>query len=165
MERLAGISGLVISQKKEWGEIFTGFETKNRYAVLDESGNLLYGAGEEGGSFLARVFLKALRGFTIVVRTPEGREVMRIVRPFRFYFHRADIYDADGTHLGYLERNFTFLRRIYTVKDRQDREVCQLFGPILHPWTFEIRRGEQVFGTKQSLQRHRSRCLRAVQQC
>lgn len=52
MERLSSVNGLVISQKKEWGEIFSGFETKNKYAVLDTSGNELYIALEEKGSSL-----------------------------------------------------------------------------------------------------------------
>ena len=35
MERLSSISGLVVSQQKEWGEILTGFETKNKYAISE----------------------------------------------------------------------------------------------------------------------------------
>ncbi|UCE53252.1 MAG: hypothetical protein JSV31_29025 [Desulfobacterales bacterium] len=33
MQRLSSISGLVVSQQKEWGEILTDFETKNRYVI------------------------------------------------------------------------------------------------------------------------------------
>ena len=29
MDKLAGVSGLVVVQRKEWGEILTGFETMN----------------------------------------------------------------------------------------------------------------------------------------
>ena len=71
MNELAVANTLVISQKKEWGEIVTGFETKNKYAVLDELGNILYQAQEQGGSFLLRAFLKALRPFTIVLSRPD----------------------------------------------------------------------------------------------
>jgi uncharacterized protein YxjI len=146
MEELAGLDGLVVSQKKEWGEILTGFETRNRYAVLDTSGRPLYTAGEEGGSFLARVFLKAMRPFHVMVRSPDARVVIEVERPFRFFFHLARIYDGKRKLLGTVERRFTLLRRVYSVLDRSGNEVCQLFGPILHPWTFEIRRGDRVFG-------------------
>ena len=61
MQELASATGLVVSQRKEWGEILSGFETKNRYAVQDLSGNLVYQAAEEDGSMLLRMFLKALR--------------------------------------------------------------------------------------------------------
>ena len=146
MERLSSVEGLVISQKKEWGEIISGFETKNKYVVLDSMGNELYRAAEEKGSLLARWFLKALRPFEICVRTYEDQLVLRVVRPFRFFFYRLDVFDAQGGLLGTIERRFSLLRRIYSVLDSSRQEAYQLFGPILHPWTFEIREGDMVHG-------------------
>lgn len=35
MEKLAGVEGLIVSQSKEWAEILTGFETRNKYVVMD----------------------------------------------------------------------------------------------------------------------------------
>ena len=139
MERLSSISGLVVRQQKEWGEILTGFETKNRYAIFDVSGNRLYLAAEEAGSTLLRWFLKALRPFTISVLTIDGQIILRVVRPFRFYFHRAEVVDSRGQPLGVIERRFSVLRRIYSVHASSGQEVFQLFGPILRPWTFQIR--------------------------
>jgi uncharacterized protein YxjI len=140
MEKLSSICGLIVSQQREWGEILTGFETKNRYAISDESGNRLYLAAEEAGSTLLRWFLKALRPFTIDVLTEDGQVIMRVRRPFRFYFHRAEVVDAQGQSLGVIERRFSVLRRIYSVFDSSGREVLQLFGPTLHPWTFQIKK-------------------------
>jgi uncharacterized protein YxjI len=146
VERLSSISSLVVSQQKEWGEIVTGFETKNRYAVSDESGRALYLAAEEAGSTLLRWFLKALRPFTIAVLTEGGQVVLRVTRPFRFYFHRAEVVDSQGKSLGVIERRFSILRRIYSVFDSSGEEIYQLFGPILHPWTFEIRKNRGEYG-------------------
>jgi len=146
VERLASVEGLVISQKKEWGEILTGFETRNKYVISDSMGNELYKAVEEKGSLLARWFLKALRPFEISVLTHEDQSVLRVVRPFRFYFYRLDVFDAQGGLLGTVQRRFSLLRRIYSVLDGSGQEVFQLFGPILHPWTFEIREGDMVHG-------------------
>ena len=140
MGRLSSISGFAISQQKEWGEILTGFETKNKYAISDTSGNKLYLAAEEAGSMLLRWFLKALRPFTIAVLKENGQVVLKVIRPFRFYFHRAEVVNARGQTLGTIERRFAFLRRIYSVADRSGREVFQLFGPILRPWTFQIKK-------------------------
>jgi len=139
MNQLASVEGLIITQQKEWGEILSGFETVNRYAVSDLEGNRLFVAGEESGSFLARWFLKALRPFTIVVVDNDGQVVLRIARPFRFYFHQAEIFDGRGQSLGLIERRFSILRRRYSVVDPAGREPYQLFGPLLHPWTFNIR--------------------------
>lgn len=146
MDRMSSSSGLMVTQQKEWGEILTGFETKNKYAVADTSGGLLYGAGEEGGSTLARWFLKAHRPFTICVLSEEGEVVLQVRRPFRFYFHRAEVVDGEGRVLGAIEKRFSLLRRVYAVLDSSGQEAFQLFGPLLHPWTFEIRRGEATLG-------------------
>jgi hypothetical protein len=91
MDKLKSYNSLVISQKKEWGEILTGFETKNKYVVSDEAGNTVYYAAEEDGSILLRWFLKALRPFTVVVLTVSNQVILRVKRPFRFYFHQADV--------------------------------------------------------------------------
>ncbi len=146
MERLSSISGLVVSQQKEWGEILTGFETKNRYAISDVSGSRLYLAAEEAGSTLLRWFLKALRPFTIVVLTENGQVILRVIRPFRFYFHRADVVDSQGQTIGVIERRFSVLRRIYSVLNSSGEEVFKLLGPILHPWTFQIRNDGVEYG-------------------
>lgn len=140
MDRLTSTTGLVVRQQKEWGEILTGFETRNRYTVSDPSGCGLYLAAEAAGNPLLRWFLKALRPFTIAVASKEGQEVLRVVRPFRFYFHRAEVFDAQGQSLGVIERRFSVLRRVYSMRNRSGEEVFQLFGPLLHPWTFEIRK-------------------------
>ena len=97
MQSLSSVHGLVVSQQKEWGEILTGFETRNRYLVRDTSGNTMYIAGEEGGSILLRWFLKALRPFTIIVLTEEGQPVLRMTRGFRFYFHRLEVSTSQGS--------------------------------------------------------------------
>ncbi|MFH2011248.1 MAG: phospholipid scramblase-related protein [Pseudomonadota bacterium] len=139
MELLDAVNGLVISQKKEWGEIFTGFETKNKYMVLDSTGSELYMAVEEGGSLLSRWFLRALRPFEINVCRFDKQLVIRVVRPFRFYFHELNVYDATGKLLGTIKREFAFLRRIYSLFDPNGTKIFQMFGPIFHPWTFHIK--------------------------
>ena len=60
MEKLKSLNSLLISQKKEWGEILTGFDTKNKYVISDKSGETVYYAAEGGGSLLSRFFLKSL---------------------------------------------------------------------------------------------------------
>ena len=146
MEELSFANTLVVSQKKEWGEILTAFEAKNRYVVLTEHGNELYHATEEGGSLLLRWFLKGFRPFTIVLRTPDGRPVLRLERPFRFYFQKLEVREDGGKLLGTVELEFSLLHRIFRVSDGNGSEICQLYGPLLHPWTFEIRQNGREVG-------------------
>jgi uncharacterized protein YxjI len=140
MEKLAGLDALVIRQKKEWGEILSGFETRNSYAVMDPTGAELFAAAEVGGSFLGRNFLKSLRPFTIHLVDLQGNQ------PFRFYFQRLEVAGADGRPVGSIQRRFSLLRRIFTVQDAAGNDVFELFGPILHPWTFQIRQQGMEIG-------------------
>ena len=145
MNALDSANTLVVSQKKEWGEILSGFETKNRYVVLSEMGNELYYAAEKS-SFLLRMFLKALRPFEIIVARTDGSTVLNLQRPFRFYFHKMDVRDAHGKLLGTIEREFSLLRRLYRITNSTGMEICRLYGPLLHPWTFEIRENDRQVG-------------------
>jgi len=71
---------------------------------------------------------------------------MRVTRPFRFYFHQAEVVDSQGQSIGVIERRFSVLQRIYSVFNSSGGEVFQLFGSILHPWTFQIKKGEAEYG-------------------
>ena len=105
MEKLADLNALAVRQKKEWGEIMTGFETRNNYAVHDETGRELYAAGEVDGNFLVRTFLKAHRPFTLRVIGLDSAPVMELRRPFRFYFHEVGIFDSRGRRIAVLARS------------------------------------------------------------
>jgi hypothetical protein len=149
LQKLANANTLIIRQQKEWGEILTGFETKNKYEVMDHFNNSLIEAHEEGGGAMAtitRIFLKALRPFTIHLFSTGGNGLFRLNRPFRFYFHELTVCKPNGAPLGMIKRRFAFLRRIYSVLDRHGNEIYQLFGPILHPWTFQIKNNGQELG-------------------
>ena len=149
LQNLEQANSLIIRQQKEWGEILTGFETKNRYDVMDHTSNPLIEALEEGDSVMAtitRLFLKALRPFTMHLFSPDGTGLYKLTRPFRFYFHELDVCQSNGAPLGKIKRRFAMLRRIYTVIDRNGNEIFELFGPLLHPWTFQIKKGGQELG-------------------
>jgi hypothetical protein len=146
LDSLSVVSGLVVQQQKEWGEILSGFEFKNHYLISDESGQQLYEAREEDGSTLLRWFLKAMRPFSMKIWTNENQLALQITRPFRFYFHRAEIQNGQGQTLGTIERRFSVLRRVYSVMDSSGEEIYQLFGPLLHPWTFFIRKEGMDYG-------------------
>jgi len=146
MEQLQALDSLAVKQKKEMGEILTGFETKNRYSVINPMGSELYFAEEVGGSFLTRTFLKAARPFTIELNgSSGGQTVLTLKRPFRWFFYELSVYGSGGNLLGSIKRQFDLLRRVYSVMDANGQEMFQLFGPILHPWTFRImKQGEEI---------------------
>ena len=149
LHHLAAANALMVRQQKEWGEILAGFETRNKYEVTDHWGNPVFQVEEEGGGFarvLTRFLLTALRPFTMHLFSPDGKGLLLFKRPFRFFFHQLDICKANGSPLGTVKRRFSILRRRYSVLDRHGREMFQLFGPLLRPWTFLIKNGEQELG-------------------
>jgi len=145
MEQLTGVDALVVRQKKEWGEILTSFETRNKYVITDTDGTELLYAAESSG-FLSRNFLRSSRPWTIEILDLQGQPVLHLRRPFKFIYHRVEVSDAGGQMLGTVERRWPTLRRVFTVRDAAGNKLYELFGPILHPWTFRIHQSGQEVG-------------------
>jgi uncharacterized protein YxjI len=132
---------LRVRQKKEWGEILTGFEGRNKYQVMGDDGQVLFFAGEvEGGlsAVLLRLFLKAQRPFTMELKTPEGGTVLRMRRPWRWFFSHLEVEDADGRAVGSIQQRFSFFQRLYEVHGPTGELLATLRGPFFKPWTFLI---------------------------
>jgi uncharacterized protein YxjI len=146
---LARSTSLVIRQQKEWGEILTNWDSKNRYAIGDGGDTPMLYAGEVSsgiGGFLARGFLKNNRPFTIEVRDAMGQVQLVIRRPFTFFFSRIEIADAMGQHIGTVRQRFAFFARRFTVEDASGNEVATLHGPFFKPWTFRVLVGDAEVG-------------------
>tara|TARA_B100000029_G_scaffold516554_1_gene630842 strand:+ start:7790 stop:8398 length:609 start_codon:yes stop_codon:yes gene_type:complete len=143
MDNLKSIGNLVVRQRKELTEIITGFETKNAYSIEDMHGQKLYVAAEASGSTMMRIFLRAFRPFVIRI-FPDGSDVMslQITRPFRWYFHQVEVVDGQGQLLGVVERQFSWLNRIYVVNCTVTQEKYYIESPLLSPWTFYIKNGK-----------------------
>jgi uncharacterized protein YxjI len=141
--RFAGFQRLTVRQRKRWLELLLNFELKNSYDVYDDNQMPVFRVREQGNGFvslLKRVFLGPLRPFGALV-TDLGTDapVMAVRRRFRFFFHRLEVAGADGQPLGAIQRRWAWLRRLYVVEDAEGNVVADIFGPILRPWTFEVR--------------------------
>lgn len=146
MQRLEGLQEALVVQKKEWGEILTDFEQRNRYRVYAPDGSEILHVNETNGSTLSRILLRSWRPFTLTLTAPDGKAAFVLQRPFKFYFTELHVSDAQGKKLGSVQRRFSFLRRVYSVFDATGREILQLYGPLFHPWTFEMRRAGATVG-------------------
>jgi len=149
LHQLEETQDLVIHQVKERLEIFTGFECKNQYRVMNGMGQQLFLAAEQGegmSELLMRWFLKAARPFTMQILTPEGLPTIILKRPFRFFFHRIEVNDRNGALLGYVQKRFSVFRRLYTVVDAAGG-ITEIVGPLFHPWTFHITMGGEPVGS------------------
>ncbi|HYO67549.1 MAG TPA: phospholipid scramblase-related protein [Archangium sp.] len=143
-------NALRVRQKKEWGEILTGFEGRNTYEVVGDDGQTLFYAGEVGsglGLWLLRNFFKAKRPFTMELKTPSGATVLRLRRPWRFWFSTLEVEDGEGRLLGHIQQRFRFFTRAYDVLGPNGEELAHLNGPFFRPWTFVIEEEGREVGT------------------
>lgn len=145
MERLADLDSLSIQQKAFMGEVFTRFEVENEYLVMDSRGENLYYAQELAGDFFMKMWLRSFRPFKMSIVDTSGQTVLTLDRPFRFYYHEINIYDANGSMLGRIKKEFSMFERIYYIYNASGKQILGLYGPIFRPWTFLIKfRGTEV---------------------
>jgi len=150
-ERFHGFDKLTVRQKKKWVEILLSFELTNKYDVYAGGATPTLRVEEQGGGFLGfflRLLLSSARPFHAhVMDAASGDVLMRMHRRFRFIFHRLEVMAGGGEAIGAIERRWSWLRRIYSIRDAQGNQVLEVFGPFWKPWTFELRVGEQAIGT------------------
>lgn len=145
MQDLSYLNGFVVRQIKEWGEILTGIEFRNKYSVKNENGEEMFFAYEEKKSFLALFFLTANRPFTIHVIDKSKNVQISIHRPHRWLFHECKVVDDKGALLGHVKWQFSILKKLYQVLDESGNEILNIVGPIFKPWTFNVmRNGQQI---------------------
>jgi uncharacterized protein YxjI len=151
---VANADSLVIRQRKELTEVFTGMETKNRYEIgLPDGRTIMYAQeqGEGGMDFLRRNFLNTARPFHIELSDERGQDMMHLHRPWRWLFSRLDVLDGTGAPLGSIQQRFAVFSKRFSVLDPSGAEIAELHGPMLRPWTFRVLVGGQEVGqiTKQ----------------
>ncbi len=123
-------------------------ERENSYKVLDDIGRELFFAQEEvEHGFFFKSFLNSARPFTISVLPTNGKQGIRVRRPFRFYFHEASVELLDGKPVGKITKKFSILSRKYSVTTPGGAEKFTLTGPLFKPWTFYINYQDRRIGS------------------
>lgn len=146
---LAQAPRLVVKQKRNVLETFTGVEARGRFAVYTEQGGFTAGFAEHGegaGAFLARWFLKASRPFTMGLYPAEhpNQPLLTLHRPWRWLFAELEVREAaTGRALGRIRQRFSLLRKRLDVEGPDGRPLARLTGPILKPWTVLVEVGPE----------------------
>ena len=133
---------LTVQQEVEHFEVFTGLETKNRYRVLNPSGERILFAYEQS-SFLARQFLRSHRPLTISVVGEDGKPYLTAKRKFFWFFSNLQLFDGQDQPLGRVKRRFGILRRRFNIRDASDQIAATIEGPIFRPNTFRVKQRDQ----------------------
>lgn len=141
---------LIVHQVVDVSELVLPVEVRNRYEIKDINGEHLYCAVElESGHWFSSILMSllgALRPFRLRIANDGNDGVLCMRRPFRFYFHRADVYE-NNVWIGGIHRRFSFVRKVFHVMNREGGLLCQIEGPFWKPWTFNIVRDGKVYGS------------------
>ena len=132
MTDLTQFPELYVRQEIEHLEVFTGFETANRYSVRTPSGEQLLYAFEES-SMLGRNILKSHRPLNIHVIDRNNTNVITASRSFYWFFAHLHVSDGSGQRIGSMQRRFSFLTRRFDLMDATGRIVAEMRGPIFRP--------------------------------
>lgn len=141
---------LYVKQEIEHLEVFTGFETQNRYSVRTPEGQQLLYAFEESG-LLGRNLLSSHRPLTVHVVDKNNANVITASRSFFWFLSHLNVSDGTGQRIGSMQRRFSFINRKFDLMDGAGNVIAEMRGPIFRPFTFMVYQQGQEIGrvTKQ----------------
>ncbi len=137
-ENLKSHTHLLVHQSREIGE-WIGYETRNKYEILDADGKPVAFAAEQSKGilgFLLRQSLGHWRKFDVHFYTPDRQIYMVAHHPFRWFFSRIEVKDKEGRFLGAIQKRFSFLTKRFDVENHQGLVIMEVASPIWKFWTF-----------------------------
>jgi uncharacterized protein YxjI len=139
---------ILVRQRKELAEIVLNFETRNKYEILSQDGQLLGFAAEQGKGWLAvlaRQFFGHWRTFDLHIFDAARNLIWVATHPFRWLFQRLELRDATGGFVGAIQQRFGLLYKRFDVEAGGGRVVLTMAAPRWRLWTFPfLRHGREV---------------------
>lgn len=151
-ERILPSQRLHVQQVWEGLEIVLGFETRNKYQILDEHNVPLAYAAEQSTGIAGAILRQILghwRSFKIIIFNQKKERMYDLEFPFRWFLKTLILKNANGEKIGHLEQRFAFFRKKFDVYDRNQRMIARINSSFFKFWTFEFRRGPVKLGTIQ----------------
>jgi uncharacterized protein YxjI len=148
---LADLKVVWVHQVHEIGEWF-GFETRNKYQIMDEKKVIIgYAAEQQKGifGFILRQYLGHWRKFDVHFFTAERQLTLIGHHPFRWYFKRIEVNDANGKLIGAIQKRFSLLNKRFDIENERGLTIMEVASPIWRIWTFTfMSQGNQVAQVK-----------------
>jgi len=125
------------------------FKAANNYDIHDpQTGDLIMECREERLGFLTKVFrftdYKRMTPFDIQIRTPEGRQLIRITRGISIFLSTVSVLNENDQIIGGFKQKFFSLGGAFNVLDADDQPVCVLQGKWTG-WDFKFMAGATEF--------------------
>lgn len=133
---------IVIRQIREMLEIAIGWETANKYEILNEGGQKTGYAAERRAGILDALMknvLKSHRPLSIDVWDEEKNLALTGKRPFYFFFSDLEVRDQNGSLVGEIKTRFGVIKRKYDLLDGRGKVFARIESPRWRLWTFFIK--------------------------
>ena len=135
LEYLTQIDQLLIHQKAELLEAFTGFETANKFTIRNTLGQTVYFAAEDTDC-CTRNCCGPIRPFNMKILDHSQREVIHLDRPLRCQsccfpccLQRMEV-RSGGTLLGSIKQNWSICAPSFDILDERGTTMLKIEGPI-----------------------------------
>ncbi len=126
-----------IIQELEIVEVFTRFETANKYNVLDESGNKVFYAYEDDTGFIGKQFLKSRRSLKLHILDENQKELFVVDRPFFFMKSKANIF-MGNEKTGKVKQTKAIGNKKFDFISNEGRVIFSCVSKLPHLWTFKV---------------------------
>ena len=112
------------------------------YDIFDaETDELVMKCREETMGFFTRRFrfsdFKRITPFDIMIRTPDGKPVLRVTRGVPILFSRVKVLDGDNRPIGEFRQRPISISGTFDVLDANDKPLCRLKGRLAG-WDFRF---------------------------
>ncbi|XP_073530757.1 phospholipid scramblase 2-like isoform X1 [Phyllobates terribilis] len=137
LEYLCQIDQLLVHQQVELLEALIGYESNNKYEIKNSLGQRVYFAAEENDC-CTRNFCGAARSFTMTIIDNTGREIIRLIRPFRCSaccfpccLQKLEVQAPPGNTIGYVKQNWHPCLPKFTIQNEKEEDVLKVHGPCI----------------------------------
>jgi len=142
---------VLIRQVHELGEWF-GFETRNKYQIMDQEKVVIgYAAEQQKGilGFIFRQYLGHWRKFDVHFFTATRELALIGHHPFRWFFQRVEVRDANEKFIGAIQQRFSILTKRFDIENERGITIMEVSSPLWKLWTFTfMHRGSKIAEVK-----------------
>lgn len=137
LEYLCQIDQLLVHQQVELLEALIGYESNNKYEIKNSMGQRVFFAAEQNDC-CTRNFCGAARSFAITIVDNSGREIIRLVRPYRCSaccfpccLQKLEVQAPPGQVVGYVKQNWHPCLPKFTIQNESEEDILKLHGPCI----------------------------------
>lgn len=122
------------------------FKAANNYDIHDPDTNaVVMECREEQLGFLTKLLrftdYKRMTPFDIQIRTPEGKQIIRVTRGISIFLSKVQVLDENNRVVGMFKQKFFSLGGAFTIYNAREKPVCQLKGKWTG-WDFKFLDGQ-----------------------